>query len=122
MCKRSPQVRQRWGCDVAAPIPFAYLTCERCLGYNPSCTLCKGDGKGRPHYDCPNRVLEPDTLLALSCQAMFESTGAMPVAGGIMDQSDAWLVAMRTIGSELGKHREAERQRWQEEAQRSRSS
>jgi hypothetical protein len=40
--------------------------------------------------------------------SMFGETGAMPVEGGIMDQTQAWFVALSVIGSEKAKHREAE--------------
>jgi hypothetical protein len=46
--------------------------------------------------------------LAMNMHGMLESAGCLPVEGGIMDQTQAWLMSMQVIGSEQAKHRETQ--------------
>jgi len=95
VCKTSPNVRQGWGCDKAAPVPFAVVGCHRCAGHDLECSVCDGVGSVELR-DCPYRIV-PKHLTALLPYYSDWKAGRLPVEGGLLDQSNYYVEAMRCL-------------------------
>ena len=87
-------VREKLGCDRDCDTPYYTITCPRC------------GGVGCDHKDCTGGVSRTGTLAMSRCPASQQGTwmapalrayfrmknhGVMPVPGGTLDQSAAWL-------------------------------
>ena len=111
------QRRLDWGCDEKAATPLLAATCWRCSGIDPdACDLCKG--AGMVNIDrCPFAL--PEAIHWRICEYVgLLEVGILPVAGGLEDQSESFLGALRFT---QGLKAELERQELEEQDKRARS-
>ncbi len=96
-CKNDPQYRRFMGCDGDAPVPQGFTTCLSCDG--DGCDECAGQGS-IPHMRCPRAMLK-DSGEVIAALNYFHETdypnGPLPGAGGLLDQPESFLRAMRFL-------------------------
>ena len=101
ICTRVPEARAAWGCD--APVtPFLSIDCPACLGFDPKCERCKGDPRGILIDRCPFSTMSPGIAAIIPYYADWQQ-GRMPVEGGVLDQSAAFVEAMRFLDSAVAR-------------------
>lgn len=106
---RSAEMRERWGCDRAADRPVFQIGCSACAGENPECVQCQGLGKV-DQYRCPTALVKSAPALTqvhldllIRCYVHYEARHALPVGGGLLEQSRSFLAACEIIDAERGR-------------------
>jgi hypothetical protein len=80
------------------------VTCE---GRDPDCSECTDCG-GRGFFEitsCPHKLLQPGTSEFLMLYDFTQKGGPWPVAGGVLDQSAAFVDAVRFMRGEEARWR-----------------
>lgn len=115
MACREAEVRRRWGCDAPAK-PSAYaIPCFECFAdaaHVGNCWVCRKTGQVELDR-CPTALLS--TPAGEDAEACVEAylryvDGHRPAAGGMVDQTHAFDVAVRYIGPLWARHRLHEEQ------------
>lgn len=104
-CRRDPALRAEWGCEAKAERALARVTCAACEGYG--CDECGKSGEVML-YRCPTSHNTAEIALAFEALAWSEK-GVLPVPGGLLDQSAAFVSFARLVWSERGKIERARR-------------
>ena len=94
-------VRERWGCDKDADPAGYTVPCWHCDGKDARCVECKGEGR-LPVPRCPSRCLTADVRLVLRA-FWFKRDQILPVSGGWLDQTEAFLAACRVLDTEYAR-------------------
>lgn len=104
---RDQAARERWGCREPTPQPQFEIDCVWCRGVG--CGQCVG-GYQRLHR-CPNAlVAEAEVLDLVEAVQLFKQHSVLPIAAGWLDQTYAFVQALRVVEGELAAVR-AERER-----------
>ena len=129
MCRHDSFARTSWGCDEEAEHPVFATTCSRCLGADPKCKRCKGEGSVE-YRRCPTALVNEANASSwvdglMLGYAHYERHQTLPYGGALADQTVAWLDAIAVIEYEIGviekaRRDEIERQR-KAEANRSKA-
>jgi hypothetical protein len=85
------------GCfDAPSPAEPGRINCVRCHG--KGCDLC--GGRGWTFLEsCPQRIIAGETRDFIDAAA-FAAEGLMPVGGGMLDQADSFMRALRFFRDE----------------------
>ena len=87
-------VRERLGCDRDCAVPYYTITCPRCGGVGCDYKDCTGgvsrDGS-LAMARCPTSQQGLWMAPALRAYFRMKNLGTLPVPGGTLDQSAAWL-------------------------------
>jgi hypothetical protein len=75
------------------------IDCQFCGGKDDKCKHCGGWGHQRI-TQCPRKLITPDIWRLLQL-AEFAEKGAFPVSGGVLEQSDSFLSACRSVWQEV---------------------
>lgn len=93
-------------------MPIATIQCVRCSGYSLECEKCGGVGTISV-YRCPFATA-PKELLAIIPFYSDWDKGRLPVPGGVLDQSNFFVEAMRYLDqciARLQHEKDAQRER-----------
>jgi hypothetical protein len=103
---RTPELRERWGCDKPAAVAVYARTCEACFGLDSGCTTC--DGRGEVRRDrCPSS--DADDVGRVVIRALHQlQNGVLPIDGGWSEQSAKLMRLVDIAASERNKLQEAE--------------
>jgi len=112
----SAELRRWQGCDGPAPAALFSVDCPRCAGTRHDCDLCAGAGEV-PVDRCPWATMSEQVARVCEYASLIEH-GVLPVEGGLEDQSDTFVTALRLVLSTRGKveKERAERQAQPQEA------
>jgi len=87
-------VREKLGCDRDCATPYYTITCPRCGGVGCDYKDCTG-GVSREGTlamaRCPSSQQERWMVPAVRAYFRMKNLNVLPVAGGTLDQSAAWL-------------------------------
>lgn len=104
-------LREEWGCDEPTTTPQLWIPCVSCSDGGPDCRACEGRGF-EPIYRCPRKLLDPEAGEWLFLHRHWP--GALPLAGGLMDQPAIYVSTMRIIDhacDEMKREIDAEREK-----------
>ena len=103
---RTPELRERWGCDKPAERAVYARTCEACFGLDSSCTAC--GGRGEVHRDrCPSSEAGDVGRVVIRAYNQLQNS-LLPVDGGWCEQSAKLMHLVEIAASERNKLLEAE--------------
>jgi len=129
-CAREPRLRREFGCDEPTERPIYSVSCSGCDGTDPECTRCLDGATGM--HRCPGKLLDAHADgrrigEAFNLCVQYQQHGIMPVAGGMMDQTQAFLSMLRVFQHEHGliardKAEQADKDRRRQEARARRGS
>lgn len=99
-CQR-PDFRSRFGCDSATREPVWYLPCYECDGKprDEPCKLCRGLAR-LPMHRCPSKSSSVEASEMLRA-ALAYGEGVLPNAGGLFDQSHAFVTLLPLVRSRI---------------------
>lgn len=103
---RTPELRERWGCDKAAAVSVYARTCESCFGLDSKCEACGGRGE-LLRDRCPSSDAGDIGRIVLRALSQYQN-GILPVDGGWADQSAKLMRLVDIAASERGKLQDAE--------------
>ena len=103
--------RATWGCDEPTSHGKFRVLCESCHGLGGECCGFGENGGDVAYTRCPNAVALPACAPALGfVLANLEST-RLPCAGGLLDQTAAFVDTLAIVESERGRIAEEHRKR-----------
>lgn len=99
LCRTSPELRERWGCDTPTEAPREWLECFECESWPPEaqelCPHCEGSRR-LPVHRCPNAVITERHQFVCQAVAQYEN-GMLPYGGLGWAELPATLVDAMTL-------------------------
>lgn len=92
------------------------LACYACSGADPSCPVCAGRGTWELRR-CPGAVMEMWAVQTVELASLALGGLGWPAPGGVLDQSELFLHALRIVESERARA-EAEARESQNQSKR----
>jgi hypothetical protein len=86
--------REMWGCDAPTAQPQLWIPCVACDGREQTCESCSGGGF-EALYRCPQTFVTDEAREFVELFQVYPQ--ALPLSGGLYEQPDRYLIAMRII-------------------------
>ena len=117
VCKTSPDLRMKWGCEERTIDPVFYIApCVMCHGKDEHCRSCEGDNRV-PMFRCPRQIATTHLTDIVQLVVLCE-LGVLPDAGGWADQAASFVQAYPIVSNEIARTRAKAQQQSMNRAKR----